>query len=424
MALVEGTGVQLAYNKETSWAVPNGTAYTVVRKLTGAGLNEERSQLQSAELNNRRAVTGMRLGTRKTRATVPFELFYAGAAAAASQQFDDFMESWMCAAWTAASTAASFTTFAMAAPSAGLTVVTAGTPGGTVLAATDVGKWYKLVGTTATTLNGFYRLVAFSSTTSFTLAAGQALPSGAAQGSTTLTPMAYVVPGTTTKSIAFDEAYTDQAAAITLDKMAIGAVADTFSLSITPDQIITGEFGFQGRVLGIGATRALAATNASLYSTIAAAASWPAAATSSPMTANDSLTYLMVDNQTVGVITNFTLNGANGLEELFPVGATCPYGIGKGISNLSGTFDIYLTDSTFWTAYRAETTYGITLRLMDPDTAVGYAIDIPNVKLSGLGDTKDQTKVLQNVQWMALENAAVSAKGGITVNMRVSRLTA
>lgn len=422
--LFDGSGRALGYNKETSWAVPSNTAFTVVRSLPGAAVNETASQLQTGELNSRRAIVGFRRGAKKTGVTIPMELFYSGDASAGSQQFDDFMESWACGAWVAAEEAIAAQTVTVGTPGA-TTTFTAGT------AVTGIaqGDWISVTGYSGAQAgnNGFYRVVSIASL-ELTLATPNysSLVAGAAQGTAVvLQVVASLTPSTSIKSIAFDEAFTNTASSLTLAKMAIGCVANNFSLTLTPDQIITMNFDFMGRVFGVGATRAAAATSVSVYSTVSAAATWPAAATTQPMTANDSLAYIMQDNVLVGVATGITLNGTNNLEELMPIGATCPYGLGKGYSTLTGTMNLYLIDSSYWTKFRAETTLGLSIRLMDPDTAApgsGYAIDIPKIKITSLGDQVAQTNIMQNVAFTALE-AAAGTGGAATINMRVSRLT-
>lgn len=430
MALVEGTQVGLFYLKESSWAVPGGTAYTVVRKQVGASTGETRTSLSTSETNTRRALTSIRLGARSTTVSVPFELSYHGDATAGSQQFDDFLESWMVNAWAAAASAIAAQTVTVGTPAA-TTVFTAGTSIGTIA----VGDWIRVSGFTTTqiTNNSYYRVSAVN-TLALTLVTPNysTMVAGAAAGTAVvLQRMAYISPGTTVKSIAFDEAFTDIASSLVLSKMAIGCIANSFSLTINPDAIITGSFEFIGRVLGRGATRAAAASDASRYSTITAAASWPAASARDVMTANDTLAVLMVNNAAVAVVTALTINGSNDIESLFPVGATCPYGLGKGNSMLSGTMSIYLVDATWWASYNTETAVGLSVMLMDPDLGTlstreigrGYSIDIPNIKITALTETKDPKKVIQEVTWTATELATANTKGAATVNMRVSRLT-
>lgn len=412
--MASGVGNSLRYKLEAGWGTdPGAVAFQEIRKLPAATITQERSQISTQELNSRRALTAMRLGTRKTRVSVPFELFYSGAA----KQFDDLLTSWMKATWTAAGTAASFTTsFTLGAITNGVSVVTAAGPAGTTLADTDVGKWYKLSGSTTNVYDGFYRLTAWTSTTSFTLATGQNTVVGAGGAAVTLTPMAYIKPGTTTTgtTVAFEEKQSDLTAA--LYKKVLGGMANGFSLSVTPDQIVTGSFDFFGKSLATGTT---AYSNDSPTS----------APTTNPMTANDSLAYIMIDNVVSAVVSNFSLSGTNNLEDHFPVGSLTPYDIAAGTSTLTGSMDLYLLDGSFWTKYAGATESSITisLRLMDPDnvsaaTAKGYAIDIPNVKITNLTENKTQTNLIQSVSWTAVEQKSTSAVAGDTPNMTVFRL--
>lgn len=429
MALVEGVGRQLAYTKESSWAVPGTTTYTIARTQTGAASNEERTQIQTSELNTRRAVTSNRLGTHKPSVSVPYELFYGGATAGA-QQFDDFMESWMCNSWTAAASAIASQTVTVGTPGA-TTEFTVGTSIGTIVQ----GDWVKVSGYTDTQIgnNGYYRVASVSSLV-LTLVTPDYLQlvAGAAYGTAVvLQRMAYVSPGTSVKSLAFDEAFTDSESSLALAKLTIGCIANEFSLTINPDQVITGTFTLPGRVLGSGATRAAAATVASAYSTITAPDTWTAAATYQPMTGNDTLMRLMVDNTSVAIITALTINGTNNTEQLLPIGSMYPYYVGKGTSSVSGTMSIYLTDASYWSSFQNETLMGISLRLMDPDngtlttrdSGLGYGIEIPNIKITSLSDTINQTNVVLSVNWQAIELSSSSTKGAATTNMRISHLS-
>jgi hypothetical protein len=431
VAYNEGVGNQMSYNKESAWAVPTapGTTYLIVRKLLAAAIHTDRSQIASKETNNRRAVTPFRLGTRKSRVSVPMQMFYAGD----GLQFDDFIESWMCAAWVAAATAITAQTVTVGTPGP-TTTFTAGTSIGDIA----VGNWIKVTGFATTQIgnNGYFRVTAVN-TLALTLATPDYLKSGMIAGASTgstivLQRMAYVKPGSIIKSLAFEEAQTDNAAALSVVKMALGAMANTFELNIVPDDIITATFEFMAKVFSVGASRAAAAADAGALNgtTVAASTTWTAAPTNSPMTANDLLMRIMVDNVAVGIVTNLKVNGNNGLEEQFPVGNLVPYALGKNDSVVTGTMDIYMLDTTYWAAYQNETLMGLSFQLLDPDygtlttqaLAKGYAFDIPNIKLGAVPENKEKTKVLHNVQWSALELLTANTKGAATVNMVVSRL--
>lgn len=401
-----GTASSFKYLNEATWGTlgtPANAQY--VRKLPAASVGLERTQIKTQELNSRRAVTAVRLGVKKPRVSIPFELFYGGDA----KQFDDFLQSWMGNTWTAAPAAIANQTVTVGTPAA-TTVFTAGTSIGTIAQ----GDWVKVTGYTGAQIanNGIYR-VASVAALALTLVTPNfaTLVAGAAQGTAVaLQRMAYISPGITLKSITFEEGQTDLSAS-NFYKLVKGAVANNLSLTVTPDQIVTGSFDFIAKEFASSTTETLTGV--------------VAAPTTNPMTANDSLTYLMVDNAAVAVVSNLTLNGTNGLEDQFPVGSTTPYNIGMGISDLSGTMDIYLTNVDYWTKYQAETPVSLTIRLMDPDTATpgqGYAIDIPNIKIGNLSETKSQTNVIQSVSWMAIEKATAGTSGAATVNMRISRL--
>lgn len=444
MAFSEGVGNSLSWAKETSWGAPSSaTIYTVVRKLVNAAITTERTQIQTQEMNVDRAVLDIRLGTRKSRVTVPFELFYAGGATVApSGQFDDFIESWMCAGWTAQGSTASATQCVVGTVGDISTFTFTSAPA----AAQLTGAWVKVAGFAVTSLgnNGYFRVaIGNGSIASGVTALGLATPGYSVAGivattqtAVTVTPMAYVKPGsagTGVKSLVFAEQQKDTAGTAILTKVATGAIANIFSLTITPDAIAQASFDFMGKTFAIGAgyTSAVVAAVSMGGNVMSVPNTFTAAPTVSPMTANDTLMRLMVDNVAVGVVTNLTINGTNNAEEMFPIGSLVPYGLGVGDTVVSGTMDLYMTNATFWESYQAETEVGISVRLMDPDAGTvtdqasgkGYAIDIPSVRLSGVTETKDKTKVLHNVQWTALQSTSAGTKGQATANIVVSRLS-
>jgi hypothetical protein len=431
MSIAEGSGNRLAYAREASWKDPATAAakWITTRKLLGAGLGLDRTTIRTSEVNARRAITAIRLGTRKARATVPTELFYGGvpAAADAVAQFEDFIASWMCNVWTAAPTAIAAQTVTVGTPSAAGTIFTAGT------AATNIalGMWVKISGYTGAQVanNGYYRCIAVNSLAlTFATPNHASLVAGAAQGTAVVMQiMAFISPGVVVNSLAIEERQS-VGGSVALVKYVLGNIADTFSLKIVPDQIVTCDFGFIGGSFGAGATAALAATAAGLTAPCADAPG--AAPTTNPMTANDTLLVIMVDNAAVAVVTSLSLDGKNNLEALFPVGALNAYDIGKGDSEITGTMDLYLLDSAYWTKYDSETVFGLSIRLMDPDAGTlttqaagkGYAIDIPNIKMSGLSENKEKNKVILNVPFFATELLTANAKGAATTNIRISQL--
>ena len=402
-----GTQNRLAYAPESAWGTTTGTAYTVVRKLAGSSCTIERSQLQTAEFNSRRAVTGMRLGTKRARVALPFELFYAGGGAANQKQFEDFLASWMFSTWVAAGSAASAQTLTI-----GTLAATTDFTFGTSIATVVAGDWVKITGCSTAANNGYYKVISVSSLV-LTLATPNFanMTTGSMGAAVVLQRMGYIIPGTTAKSWTFEESQLDSATY----KKVTGAIANTLNLSLTPDAIITGDFGFFGKDMSVANT-VYSVTN-------------PAAQTNSVMTANDTLTYLMADNAGVAVATSLSLSCTNNAEDLFPIGSITPYSINAGDSQVSGTMDLYLTDYNYWNKYLNETALSLSIKLMDPDLTstnplvqVGYAIDLPNIKITNLTENKTKTNVVQSVPFMALENTTAATGKPITVSMRVSIL--
>ena len=395
--MAEGSRRRFSYVKESSFGVDPGGNYQIVRALEGAGFNLDRTQLTSQEYRSDRAISTTRLGAKRLRFPLPFELSYGS--------HEDFIESAMCNAWVAAGDASSALQVTVVA---GSTNTMAATGIGTGIVA---GDWVKVAGfaTALAANNGWYRVTtAAANLLTFaeakTTAGASTLSAGtSAEATVTVQKMSAIVSGTTDKSLVMEQAQLD----IPLYYQLLGCMAGSLSLSIRPDSIVTGSFDMMCKEL----------TSTSPRNTTYAGTA-VAATTTEPMDANTATAALKIDGTPVAIVTGLDLNLNNNLAEFWPVFQTTPYKFGKGRSNLTGSMSLYLLADTYWVKYLAETNVALSIQLMNPAGTNGYVIDIPSVEMTSLRDSATENNVVSNINWQALYNSTLGY-----VNMKIAKLS-
>jgi len=358
-----GSQRRISHVKESSWGTPSGTAFQTDRVLAAAGGNVDRSQWTSEEMRADRSIIAMRLGAKKPAMSFPFELSYGTQ--------DDELESAFYSAWVAAGTAISSLSTTVVAGSTNTMAATG--IGGSSGSLISVGDFVKVSGFSGgyAANNGFFKVTARTDNL-LTLAEAKdtagasVLAACSSQAGISVQRMGYLVTGTTEKSLAFEEAFID----ISVYAEYLGMVAKGMSLSIPIEGIIKGSFDFMGKsIVGPAGTT---------YT-----GSVVAATTTDPMDGNTTGMTLRVDGTPSAIITTLDLALDNGNDYALAAFQSVPQRIKVGRSNLSGRMGLYLTGSTYWTKYLAETPIALGAVLLDPLGLTGYAIDIPSVKLSG-----------------------------------------
>ncbi len=374
--MAEGSAYRLSYVTETSFGVPSGTTFQLLHGHLNAGGSLARAQIQSEAIRSDRGVASTRFGSKKPSFRYPFELRYGA--------YEDMIASFNQSAWVAAATANS-----------GLTAtVVAGTTN--TISATGInvgiaaGDWVKISGFVSpyTANNGFFKVTA-AATGILTLGQAKDVNGNsllaACSGVTGISVqrMGYNATGSTKSYLTFEEAYTD----ISMFRKWLGMAANTMSLNITPDKIITGEFGFIGKEL-VGPA-------GTTYTT-----SLTALPTTLPMTGSDLTGIMAVDGAPVATVTGISFNGNNNGEQLNGVFAQTPYRIATGRSNITGQMSLYLLDSALYSKYLSETRFSLSLKLLDSGGATGYAIEVPYAAITTEPtENKTETNVVQNISF-------------------------
>jgi len=383
--MAAGSAYRLSYVTESSFGVPSGTAFQILHGSLNAGGSLNRAQIQSQAIRSDRGMASTRFGSKKPALRYPFELRYGA--------YDDFIASWNQSSWAAAASANTGLTVTVVA---GTTNTMAGTG---IASGISTGDWIKVSGFTGgyTANNGYFKV---TNSVTGTLTLGQAkdadgvslLTAASSQTGISVQRMGYNATGSTKSYVAFEEAYTD----VSIYKEWLGCMANTMSLAIQPDQIITGEFGFIGK--------SLAGPAGVTYT-----ASTTAVSTALPMTGSDLTGVVSVDGTPVAICTGINFSGNNSGNYLNGVFAQVPYGLTSGRSNLSGSMSMYVLDYAWYTKYLNETRFALSLKLMDSGGTTGYGIEVPYCAITTEPtENKAEDNVVQNISFQVEPSSTYS----------------
>lgn len=195
--------------------------------------------------------------------------------------------------------------------------------------------------------------------------------------------------GTTRRSFTIERLFDD----ITQYHRFTGCNLNTLSLSVAPNAMVTGTFGFVGKGM-------------STDTAIVAGATYPAATTTSPF---DSFTGTINEGgSAIAVITSVDINVDNGMNPLFVVGSAETLEPSIGRSNVTGSVSAFFENSTLLDKFINETESSIDFTLTDT-AGNAYFFDLPRIKYStGQPDVADEGPVTITFDFQSLLNASDS----------------
>lgn len=340
--------MQLAYAAESTYKTAPTGSYTKVRYVSES-LRQDTSTTISQEVRSDRMTADIiRTGIRAS-GDVSIEISYGA--------YDDLFESAFFDTWTTTddsavtnNTGISISSGAMAAAS-----------GLDVFAANDMVRVSGFTGAAASN-NGVY-VVATAAATSLTVVGGFPVDVAAGDSVTVAEPVDILSNGTTSKSFTFEKYFTDLSNEFVLLP---GMIVDGFSMSITPDAIMTGGFTFLG-----GYEDSATSSPGSGYTN---------APTNSVMNAIDNVVAVVEGTTRLG-ITNFSMQMQNNLRERLQVATLGAVSIGSGQINITGTLQAYFTSKTIMDKYRDFTTSSLILGFTDAE-GNSYLLQLPSVKFT------------------------------------------
>lgn len=146
-----------------------------------------------------------------------------------------------------------------------------------------------------------------------------------------------------------------------------GAEVNMLSLSIAPDAIVTGTFGFIAKDTSIGTA-------------IIAGATYGAATTTEPFTSFEGS--ITEGGSPLGIVTSLEMSLENGLNPLFVVGDSTSDDPSIGRSRVTGTVGVYFQSKTLLEKFINETASALIFTLVDP-AGNQYEFTLPNIKYTG-----------------------------------------
>lgn len=385
MPFAQGSRHDIATVPEVTFGVtPGGPTMTLMRN-TGTTLGLSKETFLSGEVRSDRQITISRHGNKQIGGDVNFELSYGA--------LDAYIESMMFSTFSDVTGTGSGATTDASGYAIGVTgpiaLASAGT--GTILVgdvitfAGDTNPYMVLLGDTDVsdggniTLQAPGLLVAIpAAPTAITVRAGDQIKVGIIQ-----------------KSFSIERRFND----ISQFLVYAGCVANTFSLSIAPGQMITGTMGFIGSKLTVD-TSELAVPGA--------------APSNEPFSAFEGS--LLDGDSVIAIVTAMTMNMNNGVEANFVLGSDVTPQLSFGRANLTGTLTAFFEDAVLLNKFINETPASLKLTLKDAALNI-LDFDIPNIRYNGGNIPANTEQSLQiELPWQAILDSTTVTNLLITRN--------
>ena len=334
--------VQLAYVAESSFGVQVTGSNLQILRITGESLKQDVASSQSNEIRSDRQIASIRRSRITASGGINFELSYGTYDALLAAALLD-------SAWGSPVTVCSSATVSAAASGNKFT--------GTFTAPT-AGEWIKVSGFTNAANNGYFKVVA-GSTSEITVSGGTLVNEASATG-ISITQGGSIVNGTSLSTFNLERTYSDLSSELSLF---LGMAINGLSLNVPVEGEVTGGLEFLG--------------SSESSETASGGTGYDAATQTEHMTALD--VQNLLENQAAMSIRAFSLSLNNNLRQRAIVGSSGVLSIGTGRCIVSGTLEAYYASKTIYDKYLNGTATALAVSLQDP-AGNGYVIDLPAVK--------------------------------------------
>ncbi len=330
----------LGYIVEVTDNVFPSTPTGQLLNFTGVTFGSENSTTESKTVRSDTNRQGTVRTGRTVAGDISFELQYGA--------LDGLLEGVFRSTWSAAlNVSATGVQFA----ASGNTITKTGAFGNAV-----VGQWVRIGGDPVSANRGFRRIL--TKTNDAITVSGATLVNETVAGTTTIKG-AMLKNGTTTKSFSFERAWAD----ISQFMQFSGVKADTFSLNVSTNQIVTGSIGLMGRTPDITSSTVWSATTA--------------AASTVSYNSLDHLALILIDDTAVtNDLTGITFNMSTNASRREAIGEIDSAGIIQNSVSVSGTLTEYFTDDTLLTKNLDFDNFSLAFVLNDEDDNA-YVIHMP-----------------------------------------------
>lgn len=373
----DSSRVQLRYLEETTWGQIPAIALNDLR-FTGESLKHATDTTKSSEIRSDRQVTDVIRTSIEAQGGVDFELSYAA--------FDDLIAGAMMADWGADLAIGPVGIDASATGDEFTDPLTGG-----LFASVVVGQWVKTAGFADPANNGFHRVT--SKPDNDTVGVASTLVTETGSGDETMKG-SLIKNGITKKSFTLEKEFADVTEFVSFS----GMRASSFSLSVSPENIITGSFAFLGKNgVPAGAT---VGTGGPV-----------AAPTNDVMNAIDNVQNIEEGGAATTLdISEISLEMNNATRGRPAVGVLGNTEVGIGTIGVTGSFNAYFADRTLYEKYTDFTASSLSFRLSDA-AGNAYVVTLPSIKFTD-GDVvaggQDQD-VIATLSYEARRDAATDA---------------
>lgn len=376
--------------ESTYGTTPTNPAWNTVRH-TGTNLGLSKGTLESAELRADRQIVDFRHGTHQTGGNINGELSYG--------TYDAFFEAVLCGEWTGGA-GSTITAITISAAAADDSFNDSGN--GFLTAGFNVGDRITVSGFTGTVANNASYLIVtvVAGKITVTKADGTAatnIVDDAAGESVTIAKAGNTLKaGVERRSFSILRHFTDGEEADNPFHLFNGVEYGSFSLEVSPEQIVTVSFTTLGRQ---AAQAAGTAPSGSTY---------VAANTNGVI---DAFTgSLMEGGATIGTVTSVNLTLENGLQPRYVVGSKFTRRPSIQKSRCSGEITVFFENSTMLNKFVNETISSLDLKLQDLDGNVVRFL-LPRVKYNGgQPDVEGEGPITLTMPFIALYDSTTEAQ--------------
>ena len=351
----------LHFLEETSWGVAASGTYQSLR-FTGESFAYNITNVTSTEIRNDRQITDLIQTDADVTGGFNFEFSY--------NTFGDLLEG---ALWSDWSTALAVSALGIGIDDAGtLTAGTGATDDTANFSLATVGQWIELRGSTNATNNGYYQITAKASYTSISITPVPDATVASATDTITISG-AYLRNGITEHSYTFIREHGGLDSPATQYFTFLGAVCNSFSISVQSGSILTGSFDYIGKSAALASTsaNAVAADGVTTTSVLNAVVN-----VAEVREAGSDVADCLVQGLDISVA-----NNVRGLKSIAQLG-NCDIGVGK--CDVTGTMNAFFKDNSLYDKYLAGTPTSLSFKVEDT-AGNAYIFDLPQIEFESDG---------------------------------------
>lgn len=350
MAIASGSRARIATLAESTRGTTPGSGTWALRRLTSLNINLEKNVLESAEIRSTRQRADVRHGFNRVTGSLGFQLSHL--------DFDEFLEKLLGSTYatsvTTGSTSLASSTSPNAFTRASGSFVTEGFRPGDIVVASGF----------ATAANNAEFTVSAVSATTLTVIETITVADSSASSRTIALVGGRLSVGTTLSTFSMERGFTD----IAQYQVYRGCSINEMSLSIQPEQMVTGSFG----ILGMSAA---AVSGSSI------AGSPTAASTNEVFAAFDGA--LFEGGASIATCTAVDLSVNNNRSVEGVIGSKFTPDIFEGTCVVTGTATFFFENATLLNKFVNETESSLYIKLANPDGTQWLNVAMPRVKYTG-----------------------------------------